>query len=209
MAQAEDPIESITNKSPSQRQASWERWQEVFDAAQEYLDNPENDFLENHLIQKLMVLSTHMQSQMAKQFEQADTKLILDHKIDEIKEASKPKLTTVALYVTQIFASILGAGLGCAPSILGVTGNAAKSYQALSGGVQGLGQGSQNMASLVQSKDQAQAEKLRQMLETHKAGLQSHTQEFQRQQQMAQRHAEDKKHEEQKRHETTKAITNG
>lgn len=209
MAQTDDIIESVTNRSPSQRQASWDRWQEVMDAAEDYLDNPESEFLENRLFQKLMVISTHMQSQMSKLYEQADTKLILDHKLDEIENVSKPKLITIALYVTQIFGSIFSTGLGCAPSILGVTGNAAKSYHALSNGFQGvLGQGSQNVASLVQAKDQAKADKLKGILETIRATLQAHAQEFQRQQQMAQRHAEEKKQTEQKDHETKKTINN-
>lgn len=203
---AEDAIESITNRSVKERKTIWDRWEEVFDAAEAHFNDPNNDLLENRLVKKITVLSTHMQGQMSKLYELVGL-IVLFNRIKKLQEAHDPKMMMVGLYITQIFSSIVAAGLGCAPSILSVTGNAAKSYQAISGGIQGvLGQGSQNMASLLQTKNQGEIAELSHSLETHKMQQSSHQQEFQRQQSIAQRHAEDKKQEEQKRHETTKAI---
>ena len=204
----EDAIESISTRSSIQRQNLWDRWQQVFDQMNNDLKNPEADPFETPAAKFLMKMGGHLLSQMAREAAQDRSKHIHEHGIKKLKDAHAPGAGLIALYCTQIIASLTGAGLGCAPYALGVTGSAAAAYQSTAQGVQGVfGQGSQNIAGLVQAGNQANIAEVNFEIEKDKQINSDHANEQQTQQRLSQAHMEDEKRVEQARHEATKAMT--
>lgn len=205
---AEDAIESVSTRNSIQRQNLWDRWQQVFDQMDNDLKNPGADPFETPAAKFLMKMGGHLLSQMAREAAQDRSKHIQELGIKKLKDAHAPGAGLIALYATQIIASIAGAGIGCAPYAMGLTGSAATAYQATSQGVQGVfGQGSQNMAGLVQSSNQAEIAETNYEIERDKQIHSDHASEQQAQQRLAQSHMEDEKRVEQARHEATKAMT--
>lgn len=204
---SEEIIESVKRTS-AQRQNLWDRWQKVYDQMDLDLKDHERDPFESKASMHIMKMGRHLISQTEKEAGQARSKHIQEYGIKKLKDAHAPSGGLIALYVTQIVAGIFGTGLGCAPAALGVTGAAAASYQALAQGTQSVfGQGSQNMASILQSGAQAEIAEINFEIERDKQVHADHGNEQQNHQRLAQTHADDERKVEQSRHEATKAVT--
>ncbi len=205
---SEDTIEAVSKRNNAQRQNLWNRWQEVFDQMDMDLKDPGQDPFETPAGKFLMKMGGHLLSQMAREYAQDRSKHIHEHGIKKLKDAHSPSGALIALYSIQIISGIAGTGLGCAPAALGITGASAASYQSLSQGVQSVfGQGSQNVAGIVQSGAQADIAEINYEIERDKQIHSDHANEQQTQARLAQSHAEDEKKVEQARHEATKAVT--
>lgn len=205
---SEDIIESVSRRNNTQRQNLWDRWQQVFDAMDSDLKDPGADPFETPAGKFLMKMGGHLLSQMAREAAQDRSKHIHEHGIKKLKDSHAPGAGLITLYSIQIIAGIAGAGLGCAPFAIGITGSAATSCQAMSQGVQSVfGQGSQNVAGIIQSGNQGEIAEINYEIERDKQIHSDHANEQQTQQRLAQSHAEDEKRVEQARHEATKAVT--
>lgn len=205
---SEDTIESVSSRSSVQRQNLWNRWQEVFDAMDNDLQDPGADPFESSAAKFLMKMGGHLSSQMSREAAQDRSKHIHEFGIKKLKDSHSPSIGLIALYITQIASGITGTALGCAPFALGVTGAAAASYQAMGQGVQSVfGQGSQNVAGIVQSGAQADIAEINYEIERDKQIHSDNANEQQTQARLSQSHAEDEKKVEQARHEATKAMT--
>lgn len=203
-----EEIESVSRRSSTQRQKNWDVWQEIFAA----LDNDikaGKDLSDSPAAHLLMKLGGQLVSQMSREEAQDCAKRLHEHGIKKLKDAHSPSMGLIALYITQIAAGIVGAGLGCAPYALGVTGAAASSYQAMSQGVQSVfGQGSQNVAGIVQSGSQAEIAEINHENERAKQIHGDHANEQQQQQKNSQTSAEALNRLEQARHEKITAMLN-
>jgi hypothetical protein len=207
---SEDTIESVSSRNSVQRQNLWNRWQEVFDAMDNDLQSPGADPFESPAAKFLMKMGGHLLSQMSREAAQDRSKHIHEFGIKKLKDSHAPGAGLIALYSMQIIAGIAGTGLGCAPSVLGLAAGSttASSYQAMSQGVNSVfGQGSQNVASIVQSGAQAEIAEINYEIERDKQIHSDHANEQQTQARLSQSHAEDEKKVEQARHEATKAMT--
>jgi hypothetical protein len=195
-----DAIESITNKH-AQRKRLDEKWQALWDYMDSNRDNP--------IVHSLAWLGAHLLQQNSKEFGQARQKNLQDYEIKEFVEAHKPSLAIIGLCVTQIFLSILSMGFSCAPSALGRTGESAKALHGISGGMQGLSQGSSSVSSILQTEEAGERSELQYLIERSKQLISEDQNDSQLVQQRSRALYEDEKQNEQKRTQTLTDIAKG
>lgn len=208
---AEEAIESITKKSSTQRQKMWDHWQKVYDEFHAELKDLTKDPFETKAGRALAKLGSFLINQMEREYARDHAIHMHDHQLKELKAATQPDLVAIGLCFLQIVGGgIVSAGIGCAPSVLGVTGSAAKSYQAISGGFQAVfGQGGGTVLQFYQSGKEAQKAEINAKMELTRQIAGDHTNHQQHMQRLQQASADEEKNLENKEFETKRMLNNG
>lgn len=204
-----DAIESTTNRSPAQRQALWNMWQNYLNDVQTELDKTGDNFNpESPSVKKAMALAYHILGQQNRENSMRLTDFIREHDLVDLTKAHKPNWKQITPLVLQILGAAVGGALGMTPYFAGYTGSKAQSFQGASSMVNGIFvQGGQGVGSLMHSVQQGEQAKFSNNLEATKRSQGDSDHQRNKDMESQRRMEEENRRTEENKHQAIRQIT--
>jgi hypothetical protein len=196
-----------TNPETVQRQTLWEMWQKAADELEIDLQDLMADPFESNAAQKMMLLCSHLASQMNHESARALLDFIEETRIENLKKAYKPGWKEWTPILLQLFGALAGGFCGFYPAGKGLVGSSAKTWETASSFCNGfLVNGSSSLGQINSTVNQGKHSVVGHELESDKRLQQDLQQRRQQAEQAAKRELENITRMAQQKHETARSI---
>lgn len=202
----EAPVEDGKSES-AQRKNLWEIWQEAATQLEGLLQDLQADPFDSAAAQKVMLLCSHLASQMNHESARALLDFIEDTRLDNLKKAYQPGAKEIIPLILQLGGALVGGFCGFGSAAAGLVGSQAKMLESASSISNNfVSNGASSVGQMISTVNQGKHSVVGHELESDKRLQQDLQQRRQQAEQAAKRELENIVRMAQQKHETVRAI---
>lgn len=123
------PVEDAAPEETAQRKNLWEMWESAAEELSIDLQDVLSDPFESKAAQKVMLLCSHLASQMNHETARSLLEFIEEYRLQQLKDAYKPGWKEWTPIAVQLLGALVGGFCGFVPAITGKIGSAAQGWE--------------------------------------------------------------------------------